>query len=230
MKTGPGANPASCILGAAAMFSRGSGRGVLLTTQCHLAPRLRMSRSVPLLRLPEETFTFTYVLLSLMLFIFSWKARWMPFHALHTTYPRNLASRRAAAWCCSQTERALLPVFVSLSLFSSSTFERVDWCFEYLIMILIKSICHLMVWFCSDFVAWNNRTSDRYQCLHSLVLNIYVVLVFETNGLLSTHLWKMACWLNIWVLLRDAVVDTVVPESLPVSLNEPVPGRGRCTV
>jgi hypothetical protein len=38
------------------------------------------------------------------------------------------------------------------------------------------------------------------------------VLVFETNGLLSTHLWKMASWLNTWVLLRDVVVDTDVHE------------------
>jgi len=64
-----------------------------------------------------------------------------------------------------------------------------------------------------------------------MVLNIYIVLDFETNSLLSTHLWKMVSWLNIWVMLRDAVVDVVLClKSLSVNLNVSVPGRGRCTV
>jgi len=74
MKTGPITNPDSCILGAGAVYAGGGSQGVLLTTHCHLAPRLRIRRSVPLLHLPEETFTFMYVL-SLMPFIFSWRAR-----------------------------------------------------------------------------------------------------------------------------------------------------------
>jgi len=74
MKTGPGANPDSCILGNGAVYAGGGGQGVLLTTHCHLEPRLRMRRSVPLPHLPEEIFTFMYVL-SLLPFIFSWRAR-----------------------------------------------------------------------------------------------------------------------------------------------------------
>ena len=39
----------------------------------------------------------------------------MPVHALLTTYPRNLASRKATSWC-NQAGRA--PSFVRKSLFS----------------------------------------------------------------------------------------------------------------
>ena len=87
VNTGPGANLASCILGIGAVYAGGSGWGVVLTTHCHLAPRLRISRSVPLLHLPEETFTFMYVLLSLMPFIFCWRT-----HGVANEYEQILSA------------------------------------------------------------------------------------------------------------------------------------------
>jgi hypothetical protein len=60
MKTGPGANPDSCMLGTVAVYAGGGGRGVLLTTHCQLAPRLRMRGLYPCstsLRRPLPSYT-----------------------------------------------------------------------------------------------------------------------------------------------------------------------------
>jgi hypothetical protein len=47
VQTGPGAHPASCSMGTRSLGQ--IGRGVVLTTYTLLAPKLRMSRAIPLL-------------------------------------------------------------------------------------------------------------------------------------------------------------------------------------
>jgi len=51
VQTGPGAHPASCILGTGSFPGLKSGRGVRLTSHTLLVPWLRKSRAIPLLPL-----------------------------------------------------------------------------------------------------------------------------------------------------------------------------------
>jgi hypothetical protein len=61
VQTGPGAHPASCTMGSGS-FPGVKRPGVVLTTHSLLAPRLRMSRAIPLLPLWAlgGLYTFTF--------------------------------------------------------------------------------------------------------------------------------------------------------------------------